>query len=718
MEKSQLFMTAIVAMIIFLGVVLSFAVAENIKAEMTGWSRAAGDGGLPGYNFFVGANDTIYLAEGKTIHAISQDGTEKWGIVPPDPEHISEYGTHWNLQAAAARDGRVYMVIQPSDGQVPFYRGELLAISEDGTTLWNHVLNISEPDMRTDAKLYATANRLYLFNDGMYQVYNPDGKLLWSITDIDYLPSLDEEGYVYTAIGPYGAKNEYPSNLKAYYPNGTIYWSHYTADYNLTNLAGSLGQMPIYRNGLLYLWLEDGVAAVARNGSMLWTRDYPESLYDIDLYYLDGDSPFDQSGNIYLIESIYDTGSPGGRESNPGDNLKERRVHVISPDGAEKTFDLPLDFRLAPAHSISNGIAYSAEPVPVTVENLSELNPYRLTAYDVLTGGELWSFTASASPKQTILTNGSTISAILNYDDARKVIDDNKLPPQAWYKKYKKPYGSMNISSGSSSSVLAGQNNIYLSYLTYNYEYPAFIGKSNCTYAGGIYAIGRDGRLVWSKPLDSYVTSTVEKNGTVYYRMSDGKFSAARTGLAAGTIFAAAYVLLRVLGLGTVARARSRLDKNENRSCIIKLVESHPGLTLHEIARLAGINVGTVRYHLLILSLNHKISTFDDGDKFVRYFRNSKTYSDDEMLIISLARRVNVRRLMVFIADSQGLPNAEIAKQLDIPESAVSKQMRILAARDVVVKAANTGEKQAYHINDRFLPIIKSQVKVIGQYGE
>lgn len=711
-------MTAIVALIIFLGVVLTFTVAENSTVTAETWTVQAMDKGLHPYNFFVGDNDTIYLTEGKTIHAISKDGAEKWSAVPPDPEHIADYGTNWNLLAAASWNGTIYLVIQPSEGQIPFYRGELLAISETGKPLWSHVLNISESDMRSDTKLNATGGRLYLYNDGRYDVYNPDGVLQWSITDIDYPPSMDETGYVFTAIGPYGAKNEFPSNLKAYYPNGSIYWSHYTADYNLTSAAGSLGQMPIYHNGILYLWLQDGVAAISRNGSLLWAKEYVDSLYNVDLYYLDANSPFDTAGNIYLLERIYSKESPDSAGTDSVNDLKERKIHVLSPNGAERTFDLPLDFQLAPAHSISNGIAYSAGSVPGSVESLDDINPYRLTAYDARTGKALWSFNASTSPKQTVLTNESVIAAILNYRDAQTVMGDNKLPPSTVYRKHAIPYGCATIRNGSSSSVMAGQNNIYMSYLAYNYEYPAFIGKSNCTYTGGIYALDRDGKLVWSRQTDSYVTSAVEKNGTVYYRTNDGKLSAASTGLAAGAIAAVAYILLRFLGLGTVTRARSRLDKNENRSCIIKLIENHPGLTLHEIARLAGFNIGTVRYHLMILSLNHKISTFDDGDKYVRYFRNSKTYTSDEMLIISLTRRESIHRLMAILADRSGLPNSEIATILEIPESAVSKQMRILADRGVIIKTASTGERQAYQVNDRFLPIIKSHVKLAAPYVE
>lgn len=43
------------------------------------------------------------------------------------------------------------------------------------------------------------------------------------------------------------------------------------------------------------------------------------------------------------------------------------------------------------------------------------------------------------------------------------------------------------------------------------------------------------------------------------------------------------------------------------------------------------LNIGTVRYHLMILSLNHRVVAYNDN-KYVRYFINSNTYRRGELL--------------------------------------------------------------------------------------
>lgn len=708
MEKSQLFTTAIVAAIIFLSVILYFAVADKSRTTADAWTWSATDSGLRLQNFFVGDDDTIYMAEGKTIHAIGQTGAEKWSLVPPDPEQISEYATSWNLLAAASCNGTAYLLLQPSDGQVPLYRGELLAVSTEGKPLWSQEFSLTESNMYLGVGLKAAEDRLYLYNTGLYRVYGTNGTMLWSVPDVDYLLDTDENGCVFTSTVSYGPDGESRSNLRTYYPNGTLWWSRDLAQYHVYNVSYGQKHMPVYHNGILYLWLDDGVAAVGDNGSVLWAKEYPEARYRIERYDLNGTSPFDQSGNIYLVRG------------SSGDTIADNRIIALSSEGVEARSFVPENFwQVALAQAVCNDTALSSEyDWQRQPESLADLYPYTLTGYDVQSGKKLWTFDASAGVKRTVLTNETTVSEIMSPEDARRIIENNRLPPAEWYRKNGVSDGSVSLRYNQMGGVLVGQDTIYLSYWAYNYEFPAFLGKSNCTYAGGIYALDKKGNLLWSKETDSYVTSVVERNGTIYYRTGDGKFSAARTDLAAGALAAATYVFLRIFVLGAVSRARTRLDQNENRSALVRLVESRPGLTLHEIVRSSGLNIGTVRYHLLILSLNHKIATFDDGEKYVRYFRNSGAYSGDEMLIISLARREQIRRLLEVMADSPGLPNTEIAGRLGIPESAVSKQLRILADRAVVVKSAMPGEKQAYSISDRFLSTIRSQVTSAGRFGE
>lgn len=147
-------------------------------------------------------------------------------------------------------------------------------------------------------------------------------------------------------------------------------------------------------------------------------------------------------------------------------------------------------------------------------------------------------------------------------------------------------------------------------------------------------------------------------------------------------------------------------DRGANRDRIMKLVEEQPGLTLYDIKRSLDLNVGTVRYHLLILSLNHRISSFNDGTKYVRYFKNSNTFTDDEKMIVSMIRRPHVVKVLGAILARPGIKNSEIAILLGIQESVVSRCMRMLAVRGIVVKTSARGETAAYHVVDNYKAMV------------
>ncbi|CAJ35190.1 winged helix-turn-helix transcriptional regulator [Methanocella arvoryzae] len=163
---------------------------------------------------------------------------------------------------------------------------------------------------------------------------------------------------------------------------------------------------------------------------------------------------------------------------------------------------------------------------------------------------------------------------------------------------------------------------------------------------------------------------------------------------------------LSLLGVGTL----TILDRGGNRNRIMKLIEDQPGLTLSDIKRSLNMNIGTVRYHLFILSLHHCISSFNDGTKYVRYFKNSDTYSYAEMMIISMLRRSHVKEILNMVMAQPGIQSVEIAASLGVQEGVVSRCMRMLAVRGIVVKTSAKGEKAAYKIADAYKQLILSNI--------
>lgn len=194
-----------------------------------------------------------------------------------------------------------------------------------------------------------------------------------------------------------------------------------------------------------------------------------------------------------------------------------------------------------------------------------------------------------------------------------------------------------------------------------------------------------------------------EKNGTIYYGTDDGKISATRVDATAGfALTAAFYLFIRFFLAGAVTRARGRLDSNENRNVVLKYIVDHPGSGLYEICRGLKMNKGTARYHLLILGVNHRIISFKADDKYVRYFKNSGSYSAEEQLVFSIVRREGVKKVLCKLLEKPGLSNLELSREVGLRETATLRYMKELMAKGIVVKDKAPDGKMTYSIKNEY----------------
>ena len=206
-------------------------------------------------------------------------------------------------------------------------------------------------------------------------------------------------------------------------------------------------------------------------------------------------------------------------------------------------------------------------------------------------------------------------------------------------------------------------------------------------YAGGIYALDRNGSLLWQMTLSPGSQMIAAGNSTIVYSAGDGKIYLKFIGTAAGIAFLSALgALLHFFFAGTVARARGRLDDNENRNIVFRYIVDHPGSTLSEIARDTRSNLGTVRYHLLILGLNHRILAHRTGEKFVRYFTNAGSYDAEEQTVIAMLRRDGIGKVLRLIAERPGVSNVDIARALGIPESAAYRCIKEMCDKGLITR--------------------------------
>ena len=122
------------------------------------------------------------------------------------------------------------------------------------------------------------------------------------------------------------------------------------------------------------------------------------------------------------------------------------------------------------------------------------------------------------------------------------------------------------------------------------------------------------------------------------------------------------------------------------------------------------MNLGTVRYHIFILSPNHRIVTYQADGKHVRYFINSGTYSKEEQMInVLVMRRGQHEEDPRHNTDQAGHIQRGTISEVGLPESAVSRYMKELAEKGIVVKElAPMGTSAYFLVNERRARVAKA----------
>jgi len=638
------------------------------------------------------------------VFGIDQRGNAIWRVDIPDKWWVGS--RYFKPAVAAGKDGSLYVYLRANvtraaiENNLPYaYPGDyyvdkddqnkrlmdayagtdfaaslnetVLAIAPDGTILWNMPLSTG----LYNAGIQVENDTIYVYHGFNETAVDKDGKVLWDVGDIGAAPAVDDAGYVYSVVPiRYGEPggNILSGIVQAYYPNGTLYWRHDIGD--TTYVQDGDSSMPLLDHDTLYVPLSDGVTAMGPDGTTKWTKHYNGTAT------LFGLAPFDRDGNIYV--RIFDDTQ----------GLNGSRLSILKPDGSE----LALTDDTADYTAAGDGIGYEVEARPnASGQGIEDLGSAVMTARSLKDNRVLWSYNFTPGATNTAIVNETNLKSLFVEGDVKNALMLNGMNRLGGYN-----FTPSDISGNSFVRIIPGKDVTYASFWTYNYDEPAIYNLSRVTYSGGLYAFDHNGRLLWSRPIDSLIGSLYERDGTIYYSTGDGSMSAAHVDVATGLALAAiVYVIIRFGVIGAVSRARGALNKNENRNNVLKYVKEHPGSTMYEISRSMGINKGTVRYHLFILGINHRIASQRADKKFVRYFPNSNTYTREEQLIMSLLRRDSIRKVLSALIRKPGLSNIQLSQELNLPESAMSKHMKELCARDLVIKQWMAGSV-SYRIKD------------------
>jgi len=715
--------------------------ARNVTApkveENNPW-EISGPG--PVWQLHTAEDGTLYSFQGEhgnTIRAISPNGSIEWEYQVPDEwrvtntmyrrveiKGLSNMGLDFINPVFSLDNGTLYLYLRENkitdvnhypDEEHPVveyygYRlNESLMAIKDGRLLWEMPIS-SEHHSFEDSNVYAQNGRVYVFDDYSVTVFGDNGSKLFRIDNASSPPAVDEGGNIYIVPGVPPADQtarhwigahqnieykEPASIVQAFSPDGVLMWqndagSRIVRPAVTEDLTRRFDTLPLYDNHTLYAPTRNGIIALSTDGNVKWSKKYNHSI-DL-LPFL----PFDDNGNVYVMDSI-------------GSSYND--VHAIFPDGSERNIPQGYDGIYGDA---TDGMVYDLLEgyrfPPVFPENNSLpviLSGKYLTAYSQREGVMLW--------KHQMQYNWTDI--IIGSDIAQKVRGASL-----------DTYIDYNYTESISALIIRTvSDTLYVYDFEAIYEPPLVINKSHFNYSSVISAFDKaDGRLLCQKPLDVLVTSMVVNNDTLYYGTRDGNVSGGITrdrselpppvlvtvtgdvGKVVGTVAggaavtAAVVLFLKMFAFGGLTRAKGQLNTNDNRNKTLEFVVKHPGSTQYEIAHGLGMNVGTIRYHLFILSMNHRITSFKSDGKFVRYFTNSGSYSKDEQFILSLVRRDPVRKILNLLLEKAEISNLEISEALDMHDSATSRYLKELAARGVVAKRSLAGGRTSYSLCREF----------------
>lgn len=122
----------------------------------------------------------------------------------------------------------------------------------------------------------------------------------------------------------------------------------------------------------------------------------------------------------------------------------------------------------------------------------------------------------------------------------------------------------------------------------------------------------------------------------------------------------------------------------EARKLTFETVKDNPGIHLREIDRIAGIPLGTIRYHLRVLEKKKLITVRKEG-KYMRYYAKGEIDRSDKDRLAVLRKELP-RTIILFLMEYPDSSHKEITEVLDVAPSTISYHMKRLIKDGMVDK--------------------------------
>jgi len=162
--------------------------------------------------------------------------------------------------------------------------------------------------------------------------------------------------------------------------------------------------------------------------------------------------------------------------------------------------------------------------------------------------------------------------------------------------------------------------------------------------------------------------------------------------------------------LGIRRVSGSNVLDQDVRARIYGYIRQNPGIHLRGLSAEMHMKLGTLRYHLNLLRLNHKIAISEDNAS-VRFFENSGTYSADEQQIHKHIRNETTKKILSVLLERPMATRQDIADVVGVSGPSVSWHMKRLE-EDRLITPRHEGRMTVYEIPAPVAGYISRQIRV------
>ena len=149
---------------------------------------------------------------------------------------------------------------------------------------------------------------------------------------------------------------------------------------------------------------------------------------------------------------------------------------------------------------------------------------------------------------------------------------------------------------------------------------------------------------------------------------------------------------------------------NGTRTQIYNYIEGNPGVQFRGICAALSLPVGLAQHHLGVLIKSGLVSFVRDG-RYKRFFQ-SKKFSREEMLTISMMRHKTAKRILETLLNKKQLSHGELAREVSITSQALTWQMKRLG-KTAFITQTNEGLRTYYSLDEKTAPLLTQYLTLV-----